>query len=76
MTEVEQLQNQLKKAKDRLEYEVNKYERQIEGLRSGYIAKLNKDLKLELENLDILSTKLNSVSLNATISNMKQILNY
>jgi hypothetical protein len=74
---IEDLQKEIQKLEDRNEYDVNLYQRQSQGLRSGMLKALNRMLLLELDNLQAISKKLppdQSDSLTMIISNIKKIL--
>jgi len=75
---IAELRADLQKAQDRLEYIENKYERQLQGLKSGLVSKLQQDLKMELDGIESIAKRLkpeDSVSLSMSVSNMNQILN-
>lgn len=71
------LQAKLKRAEDRLEYETNKYEKQLQGLKTDLISKFQKDMQMELDGMTAIANRLkseDSVSLSMYIANIKQLL--
>lgn len=71
------LGEQLTASRDRLEYEVNMYEKQLEGLKAGIYAKIRQDLQLELEGVGNIAKKLppkEAEDLSRWIANIKQIV--
>jgi hypothetical protein len=72
------LKEEFDKAADRLEYEVNKYEKQLSGLKSGLISKIKSDLRLELEGIGNLAGRLprkEGDDLRLWVENIEQVLN-
>jgi hypothetical protein len=52
------LELEIKKLTDRLEYERNMYELQLKGLKEGLIYKVNKLLKIELDDIEIVAERM------------------
>jgi hypothetical protein len=76
--EINNLQVSLTQKTDRLEYEVNLYQKQLDELEAEIISTLNRDLRLEIDSLTAIANRLepsSSESLNMSIANIKQILN-
>jgi hypothetical protein len=76
--EISNLQAMLNQKSDRLEYEVNLYKKQLEGLKAGITSKINRHLRLEIDNITAIATKLEpsfNESLSVSIANINQILN-
>ena len=74
---IEELQKKVQKLEDRHEYDVNLYQVQSQGLRSGMLKALNRMLLLELDSLQAIAKRLppdQSDSLTMIISNIKKIL--
>jgi hypothetical protein len=74
---IEDLQKQIQKLEDRHEYDVNLYQVQSQGLRSGMLSSLSRRLQMELDNLQFIAKRLppdQSDSLTMIISNIKKIL--
>lgn len=71
------LEKELKESKDRLEYERNKYTKQLEGLKSGLINKVESMLTMELEGLDTLADGMggiDSLVIKSYVNNIRQLL--
>ncbi len=71
------LEKELKESKDRLEYERNKYTKQLEGLKSGLINKVESMLAMELEGLDTLADGMggiDSLVIKSYVNNIRQLL--
>lgn len=76
--EKKQLEEQLLKNNDKLEFEINKYQIQLDLLRKGIISKVKKDLQLQINSLNSISNRLNEKdkdSLQMVISNINSLLN-
>jgi hypothetical protein len=74
---IEDLQKQIQKLEDRHEYDVNLYQVQSQGLRSGILSSIRRRFQMELDNLQFIAKRLppdQSESLTMIIANIKKIL--
>jgi hypothetical protein len=71
------LKAEIIKKNDLLDFEVNKYERQLKGLRNGLMSKMKEDLQLEIEGITEITNRLqqqDQVTLRCYIRNITQLL--
>ena len=74
---IEELQKEIQKLEDRHEYDVNLYERQSQGLRSGIFITISNSLRLEIDSLEAIAKRLTpdqSKAITTSISNIKKLL--
>ena len=74
---IEELQKQIQKLEDRHEYDVNLYQKQSQGLRSGILGSVSRNLRLEMDSLEAIAKRLTpdqSKALTTSISNIKKLL--
>lgn len=72
------LKEELAKTKNRLEFEIEKYEKQIRGLKSGIYSKMKENLQIELNGIENIAKRLPdefSQKLSLWVDNLYQILN-
>ncbi len=71
------LQAEIKETNNLLEYELNKCQKQLQGLKTGLISKLHRDMQMELDGITLIANRLkpeDSVSLSMYITNITQLL--
>ncbi len=72
------LEKQVQDLENLLEFERNKYAKQLQGLKSGLIAKFRKDMQMELDGITAIANRLpadEAESLRRWISNLNQLVN-
>jgi len=52
------LKSELARANNLLEYEVNKYEKQIQGLRTGLVSNIQRHTKIVLEDIAVIASRI------------------
>ena len=68
------LQAELKKSEDRLEFEVNKYEKQIQGLKKGIFYNIEKHTEIALDDISVIAKRISGKEgdeLRGWINNLK-----
>ena len=76
---VNELKEQLTVLNDRLEFEVNMYEKRLASVKAGIYARVRRDLQLELDGIENISKRLpnkEADELSRWIANIKQIVDF